>query len=76
MKSKIGRPRKLTDHQVKLILAWHMRYLIWRALRRTLKTQRELAYELGVSQATISRVIHIWGQYKQDSPGAGGQTRP
>jgi hypothetical protein len=41
MKSTIGRPRALSDRQVKIILAWHVRYLFWRAFRRTLKTQRE-----------------------------------
>jgi hypothetical protein len=67
MKSTIGRPRALTDRQVKIILAWHVRYLFWRALRGALKTQRELARELGVSQATISHVIRIGGDYKRAS---------
>lgn len=48
MKNRIGRPRKLTDSQVKIILTWHARYLAWRALGRTLKSQRALARELGV----------------------------
>jgi predicted transcriptional regulator len=68
MTSTIGRPRALTDRQVKIILAWHVRYLVWRALRQTLKTQRKLAEELGVSQATISHVIRMAGDYKQVSP--------
>jgi transposase len=68
MKSTIGRPRALTDRQVKIILAWHVRYLVWRALRKTLKTQRQLARELGVSQGTISHVIRVGGDYKQVSP--------
>ena len=68
MKSTIGRPRALTDRQVKIILAWHVRYLIWRALRKTLKSQRELARELGVSQATISQAIRLAGECKQISP--------
>jgi IS30 family transposase len=68
MKSTIGRPRALTDRQVKIILAWHVRYLVWRALRKTLKTQRQLARELGVSQGTISQVIRVGGNYKQVSP--------
>ena len=68
MKSTIGRPRALTDRQVKIILAWHVRYLIWRALRKMLKSQRELARELGVSQATISQAIRLAGEYKQISP--------
>ena len=68
MKSTIGRPRALTDRQVKIILAWHVRYLFWRALRGALKTQRALARELGVSQGTISHVIRIGGDYKRGSP--------
>jgi transposase len=68
MKSTIGRPRALTDRQVKIILAWHVRYLLWRALRKTLKSQRQLAQELGVSQSTISHVVRLGGEYKQISP--------
>jgi IS30 family transposase len=68
MKSTIGRPRALTDRQVKIILAWHVRYLVWQALRKTLKTQRQLARELGVSQGTISHVIRVDGNYKHVSP--------
>ena len=68
--STIGRPRKLSDRQVKIILAWHVRYLMWRALRNTLKSQRELARELGVSQSTVSSIVRIGGQYKQVSPKA------
>jgi len=45
-----------------------VRYLIWRALRKTLKSQRELARELGASQATISQAIRLAGEYKQMSP--------
>jgi hypothetical protein len=54
MESTIGRPRKLTDAQVRIILDWHTRYIAWRAVGRTLKSQRILARELGVSQSTIS----------------------
>jgi IS30 family transposase len=68
MNSTIGRPRALTDRQVKIILAWHVRFLAWKALRRTLKSQRQLAVELGVSQGTISRAVRLHGQYKQVSP--------
>lgn len=68
MRNTIGRPRKLTDRQVKIILAWHARYVIWRALGRTLKSQRELARELGVSQSTISYVVRLGGRYKQVCP--------
>jgi len=68
MKSTIGRPRLLTDSQVKSILESHARFLVWRALRRTLKTQRQLAVEMGVSQSTIGRVVRFSGDYKQMSP--------
>lgn len=68
MRNTIGRPRKLTDRQVKIILAWHARYVIWRALGRTLKSQGELARELGVSQSTISYVVRVGGRYKQVCP--------
>ena len=76
MKSTIGRPRALTDRQVKLILAWHVRYLVWRALRKTLKTQRQLACELGVSQATISYAVRLMGRYKQAAPSRPRTKRP
>jgi transposase len=68
MNSTIGRPRKLTDGQVRIILEWHARYLAWQAVGRTLKSQRTLARELGVSQATISYVVRRGGKYKQVCP--------
>jgi len=68
MKSTIGRPRTLTDTQVQVILVHHARYLAWKAQRLTFKTQRELAREFGVSQATITRAVRIKGEYKQLSP--------
>jgi len=68
MSSTIGRPRKLTDGQVRTILDWHARYLAWRAVGKALKSQRTLARELGVSQATISYVVRLGGRYKQVCP--------
>lgn len=68
MKSTIGRPRTLTDAQVEVILASHARYLAWKALRQSFKTQRELAREFGVSQGTISRAVRLKGQYKRPAP--------
>jgi hypothetical protein len=68
MKNTIGRPRKLTDGQVNTILEWHARYLAWRSIGKTLKSQRTLARELGVSQATISHVVQLEGGYKQVCP--------
>lgn len=67
-KSTVGRPRLLTDRHIAVILAERARFLIWRALRRTVKSQRQLAREFGVSQATISRAVRSKGNYKQPSP--------
>jgi hypothetical protein len=53
---------------VRVILAWHVRFLLWRALRETLKSQRQLAKEMHVSQSTIGSVVRRAGQYKQASP--------
>jgi len=66
--STIGRPRRLTDQQVAWVLAEYSRYLEWRTLRATVKSQRQLARELGVSQGTVSLAIRWRGQYKQSSP--------
>jgi len=68
MKSTIGRPRALTDLQVAAILDWHAQILAWKAARSALKTQRQLAAELGVSSATISHVVKCAGKFKQASP--------
>jgi len=65
MKSTIGRHRMLTDAQVQIVLASHARYLAWKALRNTFKSQRELAREFGVSQGTISRAVRVKGEYKR-----------
>jgi hypothetical protein len=68
MRSTIGRPRVLSEEQIKVVLAWRVRYLFWRALRRSLKSQRQLAQELGVSQSTISYVMRNGGRYKTRVP--------
>ena len=68
MKSTIGRPRRLTDEQVARIMAWHQQILALKSLRATLKTQRELAAELGVAPSTVARVIACRGQFKKSSP--------
>jgi hypothetical protein len=68
MKSTIGRPRSLTDEQVARILAWHEQILALKSLRASLKTQRQLAAELGVAPATVARVIACRGQYKKPAP--------
>jgi len=65
MGSTIGRPRVLTDEQIQIILTCHSQYLAWKALRKTFKTQRELAREFGVSQGTVHRAVQLQGQYKR-----------
>lgn len=67
-KNTIGRPRALTDRQVEIVLAEHARFLAWKALRKTVKSQRQLAREFAVSQGTISLAIRSKGRYKQLSP--------
>jgi hypothetical protein len=67
-KRTIGRPRALTDRQVTVILEEHARFLAWRAQRQIVKSQRQLARQCGVSQATISLAVRSKGQYKQRSP--------
>lgn len=57
-RSTIGRPRALTQEQVDLILAWH-------AQRKTLKTLRQLAAELGVAPATVHHVIRHHDEFKK-----------
>ena len=67
-KSTIGRPRLLTGRQVAIVLAEHARFLAWKALRKTVKSQRDLAREFSVSQGTINWVVRSGGQYKQAAP--------
>ena len=65
MKSTIGRPRALTQEQVDLILAWHDAVRSLSAQRKSLKTLRQLAQELGVPPATAYNVIRRRGAFKQ-----------
>jgi predicted transcriptional regulator len=65
MRSTVGRPRALTDAKVARILAWDD---AWREARLRLKTLKELALELGVSEKTIRRAIACGGRYKGPSP--------
>jgi DNA-binding transcriptional MocR family regulator len=58
----------MTDQQVAWVLAEYSRYLAWRVQRTTVRSQRQLAKELGVSQGTVSFAIRWRGQYKQLSP--------
>src|SRR5690242_10870894 len=67
-KSTMGRPRALSNRQVRKILAAHDRYVAWKAMRRLVKSQRQLAVEYGVSPATIALAIRSRGRYKQASP--------
>ena len=57
MKSTIGRPRALTDVQVAIILAWHERYVAWKALRAALRaSSRESWVSRRQRSPTSSRV--------------------
>jgi len=68
MKSTMGRPRRLTAAQVAMILAWHEEIQGLKALRARIKTQRELAREIGVSPSTIAHAIACRGEFKQAAP--------
>jgi transposase len=68
MNSTKGRPRTLSDAQISIILAWDDELQALRKLRRTIKTLRQLAKEIGAPMATISEVIRRRGVYKQVSP--------
>lgn len=58
MKSTKGRPRIVTDAQVAAILEW----------RRTRKSLRQVAQDVGLSPKMVQYVIARGGQYKQPSP--------
>jgi hypothetical protein len=66
--STVGRPRTLTDQQIRIILEEYANYLAWRALRRSVMSQRDLARAMGVSPATISYAVRLQGKYKQPPP--------
>jgi transposase len=66
--STVGRPRTLTDEQIKTILEEYANYLAWRAIRRSVMSQRDLARAMDVSPATISYAVRLQGKYKQPSP--------
>lgn len=68
MKSSMGRPRLLTDEQVELILAWRADVEAWKEQGRRLKTRKQLAQELGVSETTIWNVLEQQGRFKQADP--------
>ena len=68
MKSTVGRPRRVTDVQIRTILAWQAELVQLKAARKAVKTIRQLARELQLSTATISDVIRKHGVFKQPSP--------
>jgi hypothetical protein len=68
LRSTVGRPRTLTDQQIGTILEEYANYLTWRALRRSVMSQRDLARAMGVSPATICYAVRLQGKYKQASP--------
>jgi hypothetical protein len=65
-RSTIGRPRALTDEQVRLVLQWHGAVLAWKAQRPL--TPHQLARHLGVSPSAVYNVIRRGGEYKQRCP--------
>ena len=68
MKSTVGRPRRVTDAQIRIILAWRAQLVELKAARKAVKTTRQLSRELKLSTATISDVIRKHGLFKQPSP--------
>jgi len=68
LRSTVGRPRTLTDRQIRTILEEYRNYLAWRALRQTVMSQRDLARAMGVTPSTISYAVRFQGNYKQPSP--------
>jgi transposase len=67
-RSTVGRPRKVTDQQVAIILEWHDTLLAWKKTRRMLKSYRQLAKDLRLSRGAVANVIQQRGMYKQPSP--------
>ena len=65
-RSTIGRPRALTDEQVRVVLEWHGAMLAWKAKRPL--TPRQLAGDLGVSPSAVYNVIRRGGEYKRGCP--------
>jgi len=64
-----GRPPILRDETVvAMIRAWYATTLLLEAIRKRLKTQEELADEMGVAPATIAAAVTSRGHYKQPSP--------
>jgi hypothetical protein len=68
VKSTVGRPRRVTDAQIRIILAWRAELVELKAARKAVRTTRQLARELQLSTATISDVIRRHGLFKQPSP--------
>ncbi len=66
--STVGRPRRVTDAQVRIILAWRADVLELQARRKAVKTIQQLARELQLPAATISDVVRKHGYFKQPSP--------
>lgn len=68
MKSTIGRPRRVTDEQIRFILNWHAQYLSWLAQRPAIPTQDALARHLGLSPTVVNRIIYGRRRHKQPTP--------
>ena len=68
MKSTIGRPRRVTDEHIQLILKWRAEYLEWLAQRPAIPSQQALARHLGISAMAVNRIIRGHEGYKQAAP--------
>ena len=64
MKSTVGRPRKISDTQVAVILAWY-------ASPRSIPA---LARSMGLSPSAVDNCIRCKGRYKQPSPEQRGES--
>lgn len=70
--STVGRPRILTDEQVRAILRRHEAVQALKVLHAYIQPVRQFAARLGVTTGAISTVIRTRGVYKQACP----STRP
>jgi transposase len=63
-----GKPRKVTDAQVEIILAWHAKDQVLRARRRQIKTKGRFAHDLGVATSTLDRIVARGANYRIPLP--------
>lgn len=73
--STVGRPRRVTDADISVILAWRRDLVAWNARRRMLPTLRQLAGQLGISRGMVTDVIKRGGEFKRASPEVRAENR-